>query len=175
MSNTAAEGFPSEMVRLDHGLSAELVQAIGEFTVNFAQLEWALKFGIQTLLTCDTTQKGIVTADQNFSRLVELLNSLYPHSSNKRVPTERIDGLCKAIEEVRSFRNRLMHSTLAVVDDRTLELQKTTIRPSNKGLKRRHQEINVDEIQQMSDRTQLIAGELTGIFMGYHQISPPVI
>jgi len=169
------EKVPSTLILLEHGLPEEFVHAIGELIANFAQLEWSIKFGIQTLLTCNQVQKGIITADQDFLRLLEMLRSLYFHATNKRVPLQQVEALCDAAEEVRKYRNKLLHSTLTKIDNENIETKKTTIRTRGKGVQQKWEELNLDELKRRSNKIQSISGEITGIFMGYHDISPPVM
>ena len=153
-------------------MSPEILQAVGDFIVSFAEMEYSLKLGIQTLLSCSTPHKGIVTADQNISQLIGMLRELYRTSDNQRVPFEMIDQLCNEAEEIRTFRNYLMHSILTAVDHETIELEK---RMRRKKFKLKVKEFKIAELNEISEKTKYVAGDLFGIWMGYHKITPRVV
>lgn len=157
---------------IDHGMSPEILQAVGDFVVCFAEMEYSLKLGIQTLLSCSSPHKGIVTADQNISQLIGMLRELYRTSDNQRVPFEMIDQLCNEAEEIRSFRNYLMHATLTAVDHETIELEK---RKRGRKFELKVKEFNITQLNGITEQAKYVAGDLIGIWMGYHKITPRVV
>jgi len=159
-------------MKVDHGMSPAIMQAIGDFVVSFAEMEYALKLGIQTLLACSIPHKGVITAGKNVSQLIDMLRELYRTSDNQRVPFETIDGLCKEAEDIRLFRNDLMHATLTAIGHKTIELEK---RSQRKRFKLKVQELNVKHINDITQTTKYVAGDLIGIWMGYHTITPRVV
>ena len=157
---------------IDHGMSPEILQAIGDFVVSFAETEYSLKLGIQTLLSCSTPHKAIITADKSISQLIEMLRELYRTSDNQRVPFETIDHLCNEAEKIRSFRNYLMHATLTAIDHETVELEK---RGRGRKFKRQIKEFDITQLNEITEKAKYVAGDLIGIWMGYHEITPRVV
>lgn len=158
-------------MRADHGMSNELLKEIGDFVVSFAEIEYALKLGIQTLLNCSIPHKRVITAHQNVSNLIIMLREIYRTSSEQRVPIETIENLCKEAEEICAFRNDLMHSTITSVDKETFEMEKKKSRKFDL----KFQEVNIIKIQEITKKTQYVAGDMIGIWMGYHKITPRVV
>jgi len=158
--------------KVDHQMSREVMLTIGNFIVSFAEIEYALKLGIQTLVSCSSPHKGIITADKNVSELIIMLREIYRTSDNQRVPFETIDELCGEADQIRVFRNDLLHATLTAIDSETIELDK---RPRNKGYKHKTQEVNLTKLNDMVDKSQCVAGDLICIWMGYHKVTPRVI
>lgn len=164
--------MPKFRMKVDHRMSPDILQAIGDFVVSFAEIEYSLKLGIQTLLSCSAPHKGVVTADKSISQLIDMLRELYRTSDNQRVPIETIDRLCDEAEKVRTFRNYLMHATLTAVDHDTVELEK---RARGKKLKLKVKKFNITQLNEITEQAKYVAGDLVGIWMGYHEITPRVI
>ena len=164
--------MPDFRMKIDHGMSPEILQAIGDFVVSFAEIEYSLKLGIQTLLSCSIPHKGIITADKSVSQLIEMLRELYRTSDNQRVPFETIDQLCNEAEQIRSFRNYLMHATLTAVDHETVELEK---RKRGRKFELKVKEFNITQLNEITEQAKYVAGDLIGIWMGYYEITPRVV
>ena len=164
--------MPDYRMKIDHGMSPKILQVIGDFVVSFAEIEYSLKLGIQTLLSCSIPHKAIITADKNISQLIAMLRELYRTSDNQRVPFKTIDRFCNEAEEIRSFRNYLMHATLTAVDHETVELEK---RGRGRKFKLKVNEFNIAQLNEITEQAKYVAGDLIGIWMGYHEITPRVI
>ena len=149
-------------------VSPEIMMAIGEFVVFFAEIEYSLKLGIHTLLECPLEQKRIITADKNVTELTRMLRALYTKSENQRVSVELIQELCKQADGLREFRNRMMHSTLTGIDHMTIELEKRR----GKDYRLQIVEVSLSELEDKIKEAGQVAGEFTAIWMGYYERTP---
>ncbi len=156
---------------VSHGMSSETLNAIGDFVVSFSNMEYAIKLGIQTLLSCSVPHKGVITAHQNVSHLIKMLRELYRKADEQRVSFETIDELCNEAQGIGTFRNNLMHSNLTAINEETIELEK---RKNNNQFELRVQNLDISELKNMTKKTQHVAGDLICIWMGYHTITPHV-
>ncbi len=98
--------------RTQPSLSDDHLRSIGQITVNFAQFEALVSQIVHMLIGHEAGP--IVTAGMPFSKLLDLLSSLYIHSymvsSRNELPPE-IGQFIKQATEAETKRNRIIHSS----------------------------------------------------------------
>ena len=88
------------------------------------------------------------------------------------MPFATVDELCNEAEKIQTFRNGLMHSTLTAIDHETIELEK---KKRGRKFELKVQEFDIGRLDQITKQTKNIAGDLIGIWMGYHEITPRAV
>ena len=146
--------------RLIHSCPPEFLQAIGDVTVSYANLQWTLDILVCALLDGLTADKrGAVTANLSFSQLVTLLDALYVHHEPKKVPYSSLAHIIKRLESVAQERNRLNHSMIMHSRE---DLTLVTFRKNKKGkgFNAIESSITINDLAQLNNRIQEVGGDL---------------
>jgi len=146
--------------RTQPSLSDEHLGSIGEITVNFARLEASVSQIVHMFIGRETGP--IITAGMPFSKLLDLLSSLYIHSytvsSRNELPPE-IGQFIKQATEAETKRNRIVHSSwyLGVTPGTITRIKSTKDRTH--GLRRQAEVMKVQDLDEIAYFIATIADE----------------
>jgi hypothetical protein len=92
------------------GEAPEHMQALGEMTVSFADVEGQISQFIWTLLGDDQKVGQIVTAQLSFQRQLDLLGALFRHKIDNGALAKELDQILSKAASAEQERNKLIHS-----------------------------------------------------------------
>lgn len=146
--------------------SDDHLRAIGQITVNFSALEFALSFLVWAFLGIGQEKGEIITSRLSFRVLLQLASSLYRHRVSDPEGIAQFDELLARISEAGDRRNQMIHSLwMGNLDGRTLRY-KATIR-QREGLKRQIQGMAVKDLDEIATLIAQVTREI-GPFLEHY-------
>ena len=91
-------------------LPAEYVTDVGRVVVNFQHLEFLIVRLIWIMAAADENIGQRITAGVSFSKLLDLLASVFHYRVQERAMLDEFDHLIKRVRKVNEDRNRVVHS-----------------------------------------------------------------
>ncbi len=128
----------------------EYLEPLGQITANFSDLEADLAGLVWSLIGEDKKIGQIVTAQLSFSKLLDILSSLFRHTSDDDNLISELDGLIKQAQKIGEKRNRYVHSVWFSGHPNTLRRVKLKA-SRKKGLRMEEEDINVEELRQFGN------------------------
>jgi hypothetical protein len=139
------------MGKIQTPVSNEHLRAIGQITVNFANLEGAISFFVWELISNDQRFGQIITAELSFRNLVGLLSSIYKYRANNQGQIIKLEELLNRALHVEEQRNLIIHSQWAAGSKpETITRLKTTAKKS-KGLTHQFEQLKIEDLDKIAD------------------------
>ena len=139
------------------------LKSMGQITVNFAELETILSFGIWNLIVIPDLKLGqTITAELSFKQKVHLFASLYRRTFNDSLASLELESLLKKIWEAEKKRNVITHSYWGTQNNRsaqTIIRLKMTAKQKH-GFTLQTQNMSAEELKRVAQFIDNVKNEL---------------
>jgi hypothetical protein len=124
------------------------LKRLGMVTISFSDLEWSLRSFLEVIVSPLSKLGTILSAHLPFSRLLDVISSMYAHQWPDCARREELEVLLKRCQKAEEERNSIVHSSYGFPDDTPNELlirAKSTAKRKH-GLRHTEQKISIPEL-----------------------------
>jgi len=138
-------------------LNDKLISALGSITVSFSTLELFISYFVWGLIGPDPKLGKIITSQMSFSRLLDLLSSLFKYRVHDDKKIETLKDLVTKAGQAEEKRNTYVHSSWWIEYGK-ISRSKITAKRKN-GFNQQIQDISIKELKEEADFITNVAGE----------------
>lgn len=143
-------------------LNDAFLKALGRISANFQALEMYIAAFTWSLISSDQNVGQIVTSQISFSRLCDLLSSLFRHKVKSPDLIEELDGILQRASEAEQQRNTIIHSAW-LTDEEDTDKSPSRFKITSKrkkGFDIQVEDTDADKLNEIADLLRDVAKEI---------------